>query len=112
MKKWLISAVTLTFAVGAMGAATAFAMTGDGGSDNLEVPKVGDTAGEVLHGDPTYEQWLSEHGDGKVVTSIDPNVCDYIHNINACTAEELEELGNLAAISWIVDPETEVGGDD
>ena len=66
------------------------------------------------HGDPTYDEWLSDHGDGKVVTSIDdidPNVCDYIHNINACTPEELEELGNLAAISWMVDPDTVVEGE-
>ena len=115
MKKWLISAVTLTFALGTAGAVTAFALTADGGSDNPQVPEGGDTAGEVLHGDPTYEQWLSDRGDGKVVTSIDdidPNVCNYIHNINnACSPEELKELGNLAAISWIVDPDTVVEGE-
>ena len=33
IKKWLISAVTLTFALGTLGAITAFAMTSDGGSD-------------------------------------------------------------------------------
>ena len=27
------------------------------------------------------------------IDDIDPNVCNAIHNINACTAEELEELG-------------------
>ena len=114
LKKWLISAITLTFALGTIGAVTAFALTSDGGSDDPQVPNGGDTAGEVLHGDPTYEQWLSDFGDGKVATSIDdidPNVCDYIHNLNACTAEELEELGNLAAISWIVDLGTEVEGE-
>ena len=69
--------------------------------------------GEITHGDPTYDEWILDFGDGigdgKVVTSIDdidPNVCNYIHNINACTPEELEELGNLAARSWIVDPDT------
>ncbi len=49
-----------------------------------------------------------------VVTSIDdidPNVCNLVHNITACSGEELEEMGNLAAISWIVDPDTEVEGD-
>ena len=96
LKKWLISAITLTFGLGTIGAVTAFALTSDGGSDDPQVPNGGDTAGEVLHGDPTCEHWLSDFGDGKVATSIndiDPNVCDYIHNINACTAEELEELG-------------------
>ena len=69
--------------------------------------------GVVPHGDPAYDEWILDFrdgiGDGKVVTSIDdidPNVCNYIHNINACTPEELEELGNLAARSWIVDPDT------
>ena len=28
------------------------------------------------------------------IDDIDPNVCNAIHNINACTPEELEELGN------------------
>ena len=96
LKKWLVSAITLTFALGTIGAVTAFALTSDGGSDNPEVPNDGDTAGEVLHGDPTYEQWLSDFGDGKVATSIDdidPNVCNWIHNINACPLGELEDLG-------------------
>ena len=134
MKKWLISAVTLTLALSAAGAVTAFAMTGGGGSDSAGGA---DTAGEVTHGDPTYEEWISDFGDGKVLTSaddIDPNVCNTVHNINACSQEELEELGmlgpatmrgpfpfvppttgsdvvgesrDLAAISWIVGPGTE-----
>ena len=114
IKKWLASAVTLTFALGTVGVVTAFALTADGGSANPQVPNSGDTAGEVLHGDPTYDEWLSDFGDGKVVTSIDdidPNECNYIHNINACTAEELEDLGDLAASSWIVDPQIEVEGE-
>ena len=160
--------LTIVLALGTVGVVTAFALTNDGGSDNPQVPNGGDTAGEVLHGDPTYEEWLSKykptpgpvtsideidpnvcnlvhninvctpeeledafrvltdiasvetHGRtepdvGEVVVTIiddiDPNVCDYIHNINACTPEELEELGNLAAISWVVDPETELEGE-
>ncbi len=44
-------------------------------------------------------------GDGRVVTSIDdidPNVCNAVHNINACTQEELEELGLVgsATMRW------------
>ena len=96
IKKWLISAVFLTFALGTAGAVTAFALTADGGGDNPEVRDGTDTAGEVLHGDPTYEEWLSDFGNETVVTSIDdidPNVCNWIHNINACTPEELKELG-------------------
>ena len=34
LKKWLISAITLTFALGTIGAVTAFALTSDGGSDD------------------------------------------------------------------------------
>ena len=117
MKKWLISAITLTFALGTAGAVTAFAITADGRSDNPDVRNGTETAGDVLHGDPTYEQWLSDHGDGKVVTSIDdidPNVCDAIHNINACTPEELEELG-MAPITGSITvgephPETQIEG--
>ena len=70
--------------------------------------------GVAPHGDPTYDEWLSYFGDGKVVTSIDdidPKVCNLIHNRKPCTPEGLEELGNLAAISWIVDPGTEVVGE-
>ena len=114
MKRWLISAVTLTLALGTAEAVTAFDLTAGGVSDNPQVYDGENTAGEVLHGDPTYEQWLSDQRDGKVDSSnddIDPNVCDYIHNITACTPEELEELGNLAAISWIVDPDTVVEGE-
>ena len=118
LKKWLISAVTLTLALGTAGAVTAFALSGDGGSDNPEVPNGGDTAGEALHGDPTYEQWLSDFGEGTVATSIDdidPNVCNAIHNINACTPEELEELGMAPITDSIVvdesDSGTEVEGD-
>ena len=69
---------------------------------------------------PTYEDWLNDQGtevfdsyppipsygiphptSEKVVTSIDlidPGVCNAIHNINACTPEELEELG-MAPVS-------------
>ena len=96
MKRWLIAAVTLTFALSTAGAVTAFALTANGGGDNPEVPNGTESAGEVLHGDPTYEQWLSDFGDQTVVTSIDDidsNVCNLVHNLNACTPEELEELG-------------------
>ena len=98
MKKWMIPLIGLTIALalGAVGAVTAFALTSDGGSDNPQVPHGGDTAGEVLHGDPTYEEWLSRHKlTQDPVTSIDeidPNVCNLVHNINVCTPEELEEV--------------------
>ena len=112
IKKWFISAVTLAFALGTAGAITVFAMTANDDEDNPETSNVVNTSGEVSDSLPTYDEWLSDFGDGKVVTSIDgidPDVCDYIHNINACTAEELEKLGNLAAISWVVDPDNNVG---
>ena len=98
MKKWLVPLIGLTIALalGTVGAVTAFALTSDGGSDNPQVPNVGDTAGEVLHGDPTYDDLILDFGDGigdgKVITSaddIDPNVCNPVNNINACTLEEV-----------------------
>ena len=90
-----MTAATLTFALGTAGTVTAFALTADGGGDDPAVPIDTDTAGGILHGDPTYEQWLSDFGDQTVVTSIDdidPNVCNLVHNLNACTPEELEEM--------------------
>ena len=94
MRKWLISAVILTLALGTAGVVTAFALTSGGGSDSAEGT---DTGGPALHGDPTYEEWLSNYqpnqGPVTSIDDIDPNVCTLIHNINACTPEELEELG-------------------
>ena len=101
MKTWLISAVTLTLALVTAGAVMAFALTGDAGSDNPEVPSGKGSAGEVSPNLPGYDESLSDFGDLRVVTSIDdidPNVCNAIHNINACTPEELKELG-MAPIS-------------
>ena len=136
MKKWIVSTVTLTLTLGIAGSVTAFAFIGDGGGDDLGAPGPGGTVGEVSHGDPTYDdwlsdlgegpflnitgiggvarplpsetygevspgfptydEWLSDFGGGKVVTSIDdidPNVCNAIHNINACSPKELEGFG-------------------
>ena len=94
MRKWLISAVILTLALGTAGVVTAFALTSGGGNDSAEGT---DTGGPALHGDPTYEEWLSNYQPNqRPVTSIDdidPNVCNWVQNINACSQEELEELG-------------------
>ena len=72
MKKWLIAVVTLTLALGIAGVGMAFALAADGGSDDPEDPN-----------DP----------DATSIDDIDPNLCNAIHNINACTPEELEGLG-------------------
>ena len=116
MKKWLISAVTLTLALGTAGTITAFALTASGGN-GPEVQDGAETTGDVLHGDPTYEEWLADFGGETVATSIDdidPDVCTLIHNINACTPEELEELGMAPKTDSIIvdkpDPGTEVEG--
>ena len=92
MKKWLVALTTLTFALATAGAVTAFTLTGSEGEDPGDVNPAGGTA----HCHPAYEEPLSEGGDGKVVTTIDdidPNECNAVHNINACTHEQLEELG-------------------
>ncbi len=137
MKKWMITLIGLTFTLAVAGIVTGFTLNAGSGEpaqdptatsiDDIDpnvcnaihninacTPEELEDLGVAPHGDPTYDDWLSDFGDGRVVTSIDnvdPNACDYIHNINACTAEELEELGNLAAISWIVDPDTVVEGE-
>ena len=70
MNKWLTSAVTLTLALSTAGAVTAFALTSGGGSDSAGGI---DTAGKVTHGDPTYEQWLSNYAlrdDGSASTLV------------------------------------------
>ena len=56
MKKWLISVVTLALALGTVGAGTAFALTGDGGSDKPEVRNESGTAGQVSDGLPSDDQ--------------------------------------------------------
>ena len=102
IRKWLISAAILALALGTAGAVTASALTGDGVGDP---PDGTNTAGEVtLHGDPTYEEWLSNYqpnqGPVTSIDDIDPNVCNTVHNINACTPKELEEaFGTLTDIA-------------
>ena len=48
---------------------------------------------ETTHGDPTYEEWLSDIGSSQgLVTSIDdidPNQCNLVHNINACGPDQI-----------------------
>ena len=137
MKKWMITLIGLTFTLAVAGIVIGFTLNAGSGEpaqdpdatsiDDIDpkvcnaihninacTPEELEDLGVAPHGDSTYDEWLSDFGDGKVVTSIDnvdPNACDYIHNINACTPEELEELGNLAAMSWIVDPDTVVEGE-
>ena len=92
-KKRLISIFTLTAALGIAGAGMAFALAGEPGNDNRDDT---DAAGQVSDGVPLSDEGPSDSGGGKVVTSIDdidPDVCNVIHNINACTLDELDELG-------------------
>jgi len=103
MNKWVIILVAVALAIGAS-SGVVFALTADGGGDNPEVPNGTESAGEVLPGLPSDDESLSDFGDGRVVTSIDdidPYECNLIHNRNACTPEELEELG-VASISGSV----------
>ena len=83
MKKWLVSLVFLVAALVAVGTVTAFALTNDDARDSEVAP-----GGEVMDNEPT--------GQGVMITIIDdmdPNKCNLIHMINACTQEELEALG-------------------
>jgi len=80
MNKWMIILVAVALAIGASSGAV-FALA-DLGDNPPELDSQGST--DELHGDP--EPIRSDE-------DIDPNVCNLIHNINACTPEELEELG-------------------
>ena len=86
MKERLISVFTLTAALGIAGAGMAFALAGDPGSDD---PEDADTAGQVSDGVPLYDEGPSATS----IDDIDLDVCNVIHNINACTLDELDELG-------------------
>ena len=83
--------VVLSLTLTTAGAVTAFTLTNDGESDNADGTNV---AGEVNQGIPTYEEWLSNYkatqGAVTSIDDIDPNVCNLVHNINACSPEELE----------------------
>ena len=102
IKKWLISVAILTLALSTAGAITAFALTGDSEGDSGDGAKI---AGDLDQGIPTYEEWLSKYGDtqGRVtsIDDIDPNVCNVVHNINACTPEELEAFRALTEIASV-----------
>ena len=76
MKKWLIVLVGLTLAI-VVTTGSVFALTGDG-SDNSK--------------QDAADQDDEPSGDQPPVTSaddIDPNECNWIHNISACEGQEL-----------------------
>ena len=96
MKKWIIAVVIFTLSLNTAGGVTAFTLTNNGESNNADGTNM---AGEVSHGIPAHEEWLSNYKPTQdPVTSIDdidPNVCNLVHNINACSPEELEVFGAL-----------------
>ena len=71
-----------------------------------EAPDCNDTLVIDVDGEgtsePDFGEWSGpgpvpepDHGNGPVAPSIDdidPNVCNQIHNLNACTPEQLDEL--------------------
>ena len=73
-KKWLVTLVALTMALAAI-TGGGYALAGDG----TDAPEVFEPSGD----EPTATS----------IDDIDPNVCNPVHNIDACTQEELEELG-------------------
>ena len=114
MKKWMISLIILTFSLAAVGVVAGFTLTGGGGdapegtspTDEVtgDLPTYeewlddyGSEPGVPLHRDPTYEQCLDDFGPVQgpfaSIDDIDPNECNLVHNIHACSPEELEALG-------------------
>ena len=86
MRKQLAILFTVAMALGTTGATTAFAMTGH---NNGDVP------------DESLAEGIPKFPGGKVVTSIDDidlNKCNIIHNINACTPDEIKGLMGVASV--------------
>ena len=77
MKKRWVTLIGLTVALATAAAISAFTLTGGGGDNNDGLKHV---PVETTHGDPTYEEWLSDIGSSQgLVTSIDdidPNQCN------------------------------------
>ena len=111
MKRWLIVLMGLTLAV-VVTTGAAFALTGDG-SDNPE--------------QDAADQDDEPSGDQPVVTSaddIDPNECNWIHNITACDGDPedpfpmpvdpfpMPDLGGPGALDLTSDEEIQCGPDE
>ena len=104
MKRWLIVLTGLALAV-VVTTGAAFAVTGDG-SDNSKQ----DAADQ--DGEPS--------GDQHTVTSaddIDPNECNWIHNITACEGDPedpfpVPDLGGPGALDLTSDEEIQCGPDE
>ena len=110
MNKWVFILLAVALTIGAS-SGVVFALTANGGRDDPDVPNDTESAGEVSSGLPSDDESISDFGDEQVVTSIDdidPDVCNLVHNINACTPEELEEQG--MTLHGDPGPETEVEG--
>ncbi len=80
MKKKLISLIGLTLCLAVAGLVVGFTLNGGSGTPAQE------PAGQVEEPSCNRHPIRSDEG-------IDPSVCNAVHNINACTQEELEEMG-------------------
>ena len=94
MRKWIVSLVALSLVLATAGAVAAHALS----SDDVGTDREG-SGGELL--EPS-EGWVT-------ATSIDdiyPNKCNFIHNINACSPEELQAFGiyPISGSTGIADP--------
>ena len=100
MRKKLIPLIGLTLSLAVAGIIMGSTVSGGSGAPAQ------DSAGQIEEPSGNGPPIRSDEGidsdqpvdasDWKVVTSIDdidPDICNAIHNINACSPEELEELG-------------------
>ena len=100
MKKKWIALIGLTLTIAVAGIIMGFTLSGGSGAPaqdpagQIEEPS-GNGPPILFHEGVDSDQHV-DSSDWKVVTSIDdidPDICNAIHNINACSPEELEELG-------------------
>ena len=123
MKRRLTALLGLTLILAAAATVTAYAFAGNGAGTSEpnnsgspatsagcseEAPACNDTPVDVDGEgtiEPDFGDWSGpgpvrepDPGNGPVATSIDdidPDVCNAIHNLNACTPEELDEFDEL-----------------
>ncbi len=99
MRRLLAVLFTVALVLGTAGAITALAMTGHSGDDPNK--RLDEGVPEPPCCKQVSHPGMANPGLGVPVTSIDdidPDRCDLVHNINACTPEEIQGLMGVGSV--------------